>query len=165
MLQRMREVMNRTELERVAETTPVPGALECLTRLKGAGLRTGLLTRGSRNYALAALRHAGLDHSFDSMVCRDDFPEEEAKPNGKAMLRMAGMLGLLPEDCILVGDHAMDRSCALSVSSGFIGVLSGSYRKEEWSMNGCAVIIDSVAALPDLLLGQRSMNERGDEGT
>lgn len=152
MLASMSEVMNRTEMERVSQTVQIKGAGECLERLRGAGLRTGLLTRGSRNYAIAALSHAGLDHEFNAMVCRDDFPEEEAKPNGKAMIRMAGMLSLRPEECVLVGDHAMDLSCARSASSGFIGVLSGAYGRAQWSESGCTVVIDSVTLLPDLLL-------------
>jgi phosphoglycolate phosphatase len=149
------EVMNRTELERVSETTAIEGALDCLVRLRGSGLRIGLLTRGSREYAKSALRHADLDFEFGAMVCRDDFPEEEAKPNGKAMERIAGMLDLRPEECILVGDHAMDLSCARSVSAGFVGVLSGSFGKDDWSRNGCAVIIASVEALPRLLFEQK----------
>lgn len=145
------ETMNRTELENVALTTPVLGARECLDRLRSRGLMIGVLTRGSREYALAALRYAGLDVRFDAMVCRDDFPEEEAKPNGKAMTRIAGMMGLRPEECVLVGDHAMDLHCARSVSAGFVGVLSGSYNGMDWSRNGCETVIESVCSLPELL--------------
>lgn len=150
------EAMNQTELERVSETTAVAGARGCLAELGTAGLRIGLLTRGSRRYALSALDHAGLGFRFDATVCRDDFPEDEAKPNGKAMIRIAGMLGLRPADCVLVGDHAMDLSCARSASAGFIGVLSGTFGSEDWSRHGCDVVIDSVGKLPCLLLEQKS---------
>jgi phosphoglycolate phosphatase len=153
---RLGEVMNRTELERVSGTTAVSGAVECLDRLRARGLRTGLLTRGSRAYALAALRYSGLDMNFDAVVCRDDFPEEEAKPNGKAMTRIVSMMGLRAEECILVGDHAMDLHCARSVSSGFVGVLSGSFGSEDWSRSGCETVIESVALLPQLLFDQKS---------
>lgn len=146
------EAMSRTELERVTETTAVDGVMECISQLRDAGLRIGLLTRGSRPYALAALHHAGLEIRFDAMVCRDDFPEQEAKPNGKAMVRIAGMMGLRPDECVLVGDHGMDLSCARSVSAGFVGVLSGSFKGEDWSRTGCEVVIDSVEVLPRLLL-------------
>lgn len=149
------EAMNGTELERVAETTAVDGAGECLSHLRDAGLLIGLLTRGSRAYALAALHHAGLTTGFDAMVCRDDFPEDEAKPNGKAMVRIAGMMGLRPEECVLVGDHAMDLACARSVSASFVGVLSGSFESGDWSRDGCEVVIDSVGVLPELLFGQK----------
>ncbi len=105
---------------------------------------------------MAALHHAGLGFRFDATICRDDFSEDEAKPNGKAMVRMAGMLRLRPEDCVLVGDHAMDLSCARSSSAGFIGVLSGTFRRDDWSRHGCEVVIESVEALPRLLLEQKS---------
>ncbi|MDW5562606.1 MAG: HAD hydrolase-like protein [Methanomassiliicoccus sp.] len=147
----LREIMNNTEMEHVSATTAVPGAGECLGRLREGGLKLGVLTRGSRGYALAALRHAGLDMHSEAIVCRDDFPEEEAKPNGKAMVRTAGLMSLRPAECILVGDHAMDLACARSVSASFVGVLSGSFRAEDWARSGCEVVIDSVASLPGLL--------------
>jgi len=150
------KIMNRTELEHVSLTTAVSGARECLARLRSGGLRLGVLTRGSREYALSALRYAGLDCRFDAMVCRDDFPEEEAKPNGKAMTRTAGMMALRPEECVLIGDHSMDLRCARSVSAGFVGVLSGAFGCEEWSRSGCEVVIESVEALPGLLFEEKS---------
>lgn len=145
-------IMNMTEIERVTATTSIEGAGECLARIKEAGLMVGILTRGSREYAVAALRYACLDLWTVPMICRDDFPEEEAKPNGKAMERIAEMMGLKAEDCILVGDHEMDLSCACSVSAGFIGVLSGTFGMNDWIRAKCPVIIDSVRSLPRLLL-------------
>jgi len=149
----MSDIMNMTEIEHVADTTPIEGAEDCLASIEGAGLAIGILTRGSRAYAQAAIHYAGLDLMTVPMICRDDFPEEEAKPNGKAMERIAGMMGLKAVDCVLVGDHGMDLSCARSVSAGFIGVLSGTFGCDDWIRAGCSVFIDSVRSLPDLLLG------------
>lgn len=145
------EVMNRTELERVEETTPVRGAREVLPLLRERGYRLGLLTRGSRAYASEALRVAGLDIGFDAVVCRDDYPETEAKPNGVAMKRMADMLGVPVEQCLLVGDHLIDLSCARSSSARFVGVLTGAFGKEDWERAECVDVVDSVLSLPDLL--------------
>jgi phosphoglycolate phosphatase len=105
---------------------------------------------------MAACTMQAAASSSDASVCRDDFPEEEAKPNGKAMVRIAGMMGLRPEDCVLVGDHAMDLKCARSAPSGFVGVLSGSFKSEDWSRHGCDMVIDNVGMLPRLLLEQKS---------
>jgi phosphoglycolate phosphatase len=143
--------MDLTEMERVDETVPVDGADACLAALEARGMRVGVLTRGSRPYAMAALRCAGLDGRFDAMVCRDDHPEEEAKPNGKAMRRIASLLDVPPERCLVVGDHLMDLTCARSVSAGFVGVLTGSFKSPDWRANGDPAVIDSVAGLPRFL--------------
>ena len=148
--QRVGRLMDLTEMEKVSETMPVEGAGACLAALKGRGLRTAVLTRGSRRYATEALRYADLD-GFDAMVCRDDHPEEEAKPNGKAMERVALLLGSSPEKCLVVGDHLIDLTCARACSAPFVGVLTGSFRREDWEANGRPRIIDSVADLPALL--------------
>ena len=156
------EMMSRTELERVSATTAVEGASECVHLLSLAGLKIGMLTRGSRAYALEALRYGGLDMGFDAMVCRDDFPEEEAKPNGKAMIRMASMLGLRPVDCLLVGDHSMDMHCARSSGAAFVGVLTGAFGMVEWSRDGCEHTISSIRQLPELLLAPNGEVGLGD---
>lgn len=150
------QLMDRTEMERVDETTPVKGALECIDSLEANGIRVGILTRGSRAYATAALRYAGLDKRIDKMICRDDHPEEEAKPNGVAMRRMAALLKVEVERCLLVGDHYIDLSCARSASSLFVGVLTGSFKNQDWETHGRPVVVESVADLPALLgIGER----------
>ncbi len=145
--------MNRTEMERVHETTAIEGAGDCLRSLIERGIGVGLLTRGSREYALAALHHAGITTPFRAMVCRDDHPEDEAKPNGKAMRRTLALMGLEPCDCLLVGDHAMDRECAIATAVPFVGVLTGSFTEQDWRRIGCDAFIASVAHLPRLLEG------------
>ncbi len=144
-------LMDLTEMEKVSETRPVGGAGDCLRILEEHGLMIGLLTRGSRAYALAALRNAGLKQGFDAMVCRDDHPEEEAKPNGKAMERVASLLGIPSENCLMVGDHSMDLTCARSTSAQFVGVLTGSFDWRDWKKCDCPTVIASVDELPALL--------------
>lgn len=139
--------MNRTEMENVAATIAIDGALQCLRSLQEKGVRIGLLTRGSRAYAMAALHHAGITIPFQAMVCRDDHPEDEAKPNGKALKRTMALMELQPRVCIMVGDHAMDMECAASASVRFLGVLTGSFARADWERHRCRSIVDSVGVL------------------
>jgi phosphoglycolate phosphatase len=139
--------MNGTEMEGVGGTKAIEGALGCLRSLQERGIKIGLLTRGSRAYAEAALHHAGIDIPFNAMVCRDDHPEEEAKPNGKALERTMALMEVRPQECLLVGDHAMDMECAASASVHFLGVLTGSFTRADWERYGCRSIIGSVGDL------------------
>lgn len=141
-----RNIMNDVEMEGVASTTLIDGVVPTLEELKGKGLRLAVLTRGSRSYALSSLQVSGIADRFEAIVCRDDFPESEAKPNGKAMQRVADQLHLAVEDCILLGDHEIDFQCARSSGARFVGVLSGAYSKRDWSRLDCEVI-DSVAGI------------------
>lgn len=147
----------QVELADVARTTQMNGAKEVISDLRREGYRTGLLTRGSRTYALKALEIAGLDdRCFDVIVCRDDFPASETKPNGKAMERVARMLNLSSSTCLMLGDHPIDMYCSIAAGSTFVGVLSGWSDDRTWREKGCSYVIESVADLPAWLLEHAS---------
>jgi len=149
---RVGEMMERTEMEKVHLTRPVDGARNVLLELRRRGYRVALLTRGSRRYATAALRYAGLDEGlFEALIFRDDYPEREAKPNAIAIQRIAERLGVRPEECLMVGDHLIDLACARSSSAGFAGVLTGAFKEEDWQREGCLCVVGSVGEVLDLL--------------
>ena len=148
-----RLLMNEVEMEDVRSTTPIEGAANAIERLRAKGLKVAVLTRGSRAYTLASLKVSGMTDIFDAIVCRDDFPESEAKPNGKAMRRVAAQMKIEVGECVLLGDHEIDLRCARESGAGFIGVLSGAFDRSDWSGLGCDVI-DSVAELDDLIDGR-----------
>ncbi|HEY3419218.1 MAG TPA: HAD family hydrolase [Methanomassiliicoccales archaeon] len=144
-------IMNEIEMRNVRNTLAVPRANQTLCRLIDEGYGMAVLTRGSRRYTDAALSASGLTRYFDKTICRDDYPDEEAKPNPISLSRAAGKLGLTNEECLLVGDHAMDLECARSAGSGFVGVLSGATDMPTWTNLGVIRIIPDVTFLPGLL--------------
>lgn len=146
------EALLESELESVNGTKLIHGVPETINVLKDKGFRIGVLTRGSRRYLKMACQIAGLQLMlFDGVICRDDFPHEEAKPNGIALRRMAMKLGIHPSQCLLVGDHQIDYLCAIDAGASFVGVLTGAFNIEQWSGVGCMTVINSVVDLPALL--------------
>ena len=144
-------IMNEIEMLKVWQTQAVPGVSEAICRLIDDGYSMAVLTRGSRGYTEAALTASGLIGYFANIVCRDDYPEEEAKPNPISLARAAGKLNVAKEKCLLVGDHEMDLECALSAGSSFVGVLSGATNMRTWTRLGDIMIIPDVSYLPDIL--------------
>jgi len=132
-------------------TRPINGARETILELKDMGYEVGLLTRGSRRYATAAMQVAGLDGILEERLFRDDYPEREAKPNGIALRRIAERLDVRPEECLMVGDHLIDLKCARSANASFAGVLTGAFGDDDWRREGCPCVIDSVGEVPSLL--------------
>jgi phosphoglycolate phosphatase len=153
-------IMTRIEMLRVEQTQPVPGTNEAIDCLRAEGYSLAVLTRGSRHYTEAALKAARLEHYFAVAVCRDDYPDEEAKPNPISLERAADKLCLAKEECLLVGDHAMDLECARSAGSGFVGVLSGASDLSTWERFGDVTIIQDVSCLPDLLTRDCLLTDR-----
>jgi phosphoglycolate phosphatase len=146
------KIMKEIEMFRVSETKAVEGARGAIEQLIGEGYSVAVLTRGSRRYTESALTVAGLADLFICLVCRDDHPDEEAKPNPISMIRAAGIIGVPPESCLMVGDHVMDLECARSAGSVFIGVLSGAMDRSAWMELEGVVLVPDVSYLPDLLV-------------
>ena len=139
------------ELENSDLARPFPGALRLLTELKKKGFRTGVLTRGCREYATKILTQNNVIDLLDGLVCRDDFPEADAKPSPVAMRNLAKAVGCAVDELIYIGDHGMDYKCARSAGAGFIGVLSGAYAREDWKKAGEAEIVNTIADLFEML--------------
>jgi phosphoglycolate phosphatase len=145
------EALIEVELDQVHSIIPVSGAKRTVERLRDDGYKVGILTRGSRTYATKALEWAGLAESFETVVCRDDYPDEESKPNGKALHNIAGLLGIGAHECLMLGDHWMDMRCAQEAGALFLGVLTGTYDGRRWSEAGLTATIESVASLERLM--------------
>ena len=141
---RIAKIARDVEMERIDEARPFPKADLLLDRIHESGMRTGLLTRGCREYAEAAVKICGVSDLLDAIVARDDYPEKEAKPNPVAMKHIAYKLGVRTEEILFFGDHLFDYECARDAGSGFVAVLTGTYTKDDWSDVPNIEIFDSV---------------------
>jgi len=144
--------LEEIELSTLLLIKPVENAREVVENLRSRGIGVGILTRGSRRYARLALKMTRLEPFIDHMMCRDDSPWWEAKPNGVALLRLVGKMGVRTQDCLVVGDHVMDMECALNTGALFVGVLTGSFDEISWKEAGCENVIKSVSELPGFIM-------------
>jgi phosphoglycolate phosphatase len=149
----LNRVSAEVEMARVNESRPMPGAFETLEHLQGRGIKAAILTRGSRVYTMRALRATGMEGRFQAIVCRDDHPLSEAKPNPLALQRVFAQLGLSSSQCLFIGDHETDLLCAKGAETAFAAVLTGAYGYESWKGLHPEVIIESVADVPAVLEG------------
>ena len=156
---KIRDKINEAEMEHVKQTTQIIGSSKALELVKEKGLKVGLLTRGSERYAKEALRCSCLNYDFDAMICRTDYPENEAKPNPIALERIAEQLGVSPSECMLIGDHLFDMDCASAASALFVGVTTGGMDGIGWSRLGCDSVITSIADIKKLLSAFDDTNE------
>jgi len=144
-------ILTEVEMERIEQVRSIPGSAEAIDAIKSGGLKVAVLTRASRAYTRKVLDMTGLNGRVSVLLCRDDYPLEEAKPNPMAMQRIVYRLQVLAQECILVGDNPMDFECADSSGTKFIGVLTGSTNRAKWGAIGCHNVISSVAELPSWL--------------
>ncbi len=92
---------------RPAVLHPLPGVVSGLEALREAGLGLGVLTDGQpalQRHKLAAL---GLKPFFRVVVITGDWGPDLYKPHAKGFRRLAGELGVEPQNMAYVGDNPM----------------------------------------------------------
>lgn len=141
------ELCTMCECEFVDEAVPFPGSAECLRELKSRGLKVGILTRGSLEYARRAL--GPLFDEFDAVMGRDHSGYDNAKPSPVAMREFAELLGVDPCEILYVGDNVTDWQSAKGAGTPFVGVTTGSGSSELWA--GCDPRIPVVRYAGDVV--------------
>ena len=96
----------------IAQSTDLllPGVKEALEALKAKGYPMAVASSTGYEKTAAHLEHAGLLHYFDAVVGGDMV--ERGKPNPDIFLKAAQLLGIAPEDCLVVGDTPADIKAA-----------------------------------------------------
>jgi HAD superfamily hydrolase (TIGR01509 family) len=112
---------------------PLPGAVDLLADLRGAGVRYGIATSGRRPEIDASLDALGVG---PETVVVERGHVERAKPEPDLFLACAEALGVAPEECYVVGDAVWDLLAARRARMLSIGVLCGGYGEDELTRAG-----------------------------
>ncbi len=94
----------------------LPGVAETLEALKAKGYPMGVASSTGTEKTAAHLEHAGLLHYFNAVVGGDMV--ERGKPNPDIFLKAAVLLGVAPENCMVVGDTPADIRAATAAGMG-----------------------------------------------
>jgi putative hydrolase of the HAD superfamily len=88
--------------EKYLHLKPYTGVAKTLRELKHQGFKLGVVSDGLRLKAWMRLNEAGLDEYFDAVVTYEDTGKQ--KPAREPFLRVCDELGVIPEECLMVGD-------------------------------------------------------------
>lgn len=139
--------LNEIELEKIGDTRAAPGAVELLKLLRNEEVRTGVLTRGSPEYARRALKIAGLTDLVDAVIARDRASGIAPKPSPESAFALAKKLGVTVDDSIMVGDFSIDFVCAKDSGMRFFGIASDDESRKSLEGCGCETILTGLDEL------------------
>lgn len=114
-------VLEEIEVEGCSRPALLQGTIECLMELRDSGVAVGIVTRNCRRVATNLLARFDVPHA--ALLTRDDV--RRAKPHPEHLHSALTLLGAVPEQAIMVGDHWMDMQagkaagCALTI--GILG--------------------------------------------
>jgi mannitol-1-/sugar-/sorbitol-6-phosphatase len=151
-----REV-ERGEIEDLDGVVPLPGARELLSVLPPD--RWTIVTSCTRRLAQTRLRAAGLPVP-NRVVTSDDI--KNGKPDPEPYLKGASLLGISPEDCVVVEDAPAGIRAGKAAGTRVIACRTTASEAElkdagpDWIVENCKSISFSPSSAPDelrLLLG------------
>ena len=122
----------------------VPGVLETIHALYQS-YRLGVVTTRSRADALAFVRQFGLEALFELAATRED--TERLKPHPEPIWHAASALGLVPQQCVMVGDTVVDIVSAKSAGCFAVGVLCGFGERDELLEAGADLVLETASQL------------------
>ncbi len=121
---RCREILRVHEQAAVNESSLNPGAAKTLHKLSKRGIKLGVLTRNTRENAMAVINKHNL--KFDIVLGRD---EAEVKPNADGVLKICRTFGIEPSQSMVVGDYLYDIQCAKA--AGALAVLFATHKNAD----------------------------------
>ncbi len=134
----------REYLAQLGTVRALPGAAELLSALTSNGISWAIATSGRRAVAARALPMLGLPDDAP-LVTRDMV--RRAKPDPDLFLAAAALLGVEPQNAMVVGDSVWDLLAARRAGSLGIGLLSGGYGREELERAGAYRVYAEPAEL------------------
>lgn len=96
-----------------------PGLRDFLGLLRGAGIKTGLVSSTSSRLILAALNRLGLADQFDAILCGDMVRRKKPDPEG--YLRAMELLQIPPECCVVIEDSPVGIRAGLAAGAWVVG--------------------------------------------
>jgi HAD superfamily hydrolase (TIGR01509 family) len=118
------DIIERHEAKAVEESTLNAGAKSMLDKLRGDGIKIGILTRNKRSNAIAIAQKHELE--FDAIFDREDGP---VKPDAFGVLWLCKKFGVRPAESLVVGDYLYDILAAKA--AGAVAVLLKNHPKAD----------------------------------
>jgi phosphoglycolate phosphatase len=139
-------IAEKYELEAARGTGLLPGVNETLKTLKRMDLKIGLFTLSSDSAARYILQRFKLGDFFGVIVPRNKV--NHVKPNPQHLEMAIKILGVAPEETVVVGDSNVDMESAEELKAIAVGLPAGISTIEQLTIHGANYIITSITDLP-----------------
>jgi phosphoglycolate phosphatase len=121
-----------------------------LKYLKGHGMLISICTSDDRSSTTACMRNWQIEHLVDYSICGNEV--KKSKPSPQPLLDLCRQAGVMPHECLVVGDTSSDMGMGVNGGAGLVvGVLTGSGTKKQLFDTGAHVVLPNISHLVDLL--------------
>jgi len=130
----------------------IPGAEDLLLNLSAGNMLIGVVTSTRAKHMrlkMGPLEEAGLEGIFHAVVTADDAARQ--KPSPDPLLECARRLGVMPGECLYIGDMRMDIRAGKAAGMRTVGVLTGFDTRAVLEAEEPDMVLESVAELKEKL--------------
>ena len=142
------KIHSRLSVKQEYKYKEIEGMKETLRILSGKYM-LGIITSGGRQSTDAFIKKFALEELIRFVISSEDC--NYIKPHPAPMLKIAETAGVMPENCMLVGDTIFDILCAHRAGAYAVAVKSGFDSTRFLKMHNADLILDSVRDLPQQL--------------
>jgi N-acetyl-D-muramate 6-phosphate phosphatase len=128
----------------------VPGVAEMLPRLH-EHYPLAVISAREERHTMSFLDECGLTAYFDVILTALSAPH--TKPYPDPVRLAAKMMGVAPQNCLMIGDTTVDIRAGKSAGAQTVGLLCGFGEKDELSRLGADLILPTTADLEQALAG------------
>lgn len=125
----------------------LPGIAELLQTIEIKGLKWGIVTNKPRRFTMPLIESMGLHKRAACVVSGDDAPQP--KPSPATLLMACEKVGVLPENCIYVGDAERDiqagKAAGMKAVVALFGYIDVTDKPQDWGA-------DALIEVPSELL-------------
>lgn len=126
------------------------GARETLNQLGALGIKRGVLSNKLDSLVKKIARNLDFESRMEAVWGhREGWP---LKPDPTSLFAILEEFGVVPEQCLIVGDADPDRVLAENSGAQFCAVTFGMTPKSDWLDRGCDYIVDSLGEVPEVVL-------------
>ena len=145
--QEAHDILHEVEMKAAAMGRLIPGADGALKRLRGKGIKVGIITRNCED----AVRKVfpGIDDFCDIFVSRNSV--KKVKPHPDHLTHVIKSLKISAEEAMMVGDHMIDIQAGKRVGMKTVGVLTGRTKKEDFEKAGADYVLTSVLEIYEIV--------------
>ena len=128
----------------------LPGIAELLQAVEIKGLKWGVVTNKPRRFTMPLIESMGLHKRAACVVSGDDAPQP--KPSPATLLMACKKVGVLPKNCIYVGDAERDiqagRAAGMKTVVALFGYIDVTDKPQDW---GADALIEVPSELLEVL--------------
>lgn len=146
-LKQAHHLLIEREKQASEKARPINGIHEFFLQLKKHGIKTGIVTRNSRQVVESLLKKISIP--YDVLLAREDVKKVKPHPSHIDIVRKK--LKLKKEQVFVVGDHPFDIIAAKKLGVSGCGVLSGGKTKQDFIRAGADFVYKDLTHLKYLL--------------